>query len=110
MIKITIDRAIVEQALDALERYQVKRQDFDRFADEITALRAALAEPTQSGSCISCGNRMTGSPESFVVATAEVGVITPDGYSQQQVEALCSHKGGDVLSTPLSEPAQEPVA
>jgi len=31
-------------ALEALERYQVKRQDFDRFADEITALREALAE------------------------------------------------------------------
>jgi hypothetical protein len=44
MTKITIYRAIVEQALEALERYQVKRQDFDRFADEITALRAALAD------------------------------------------------------------------
>ena len=36
-----------QQALEALERYQVKRQDFDRFADEITALRTALAEPVQ---------------------------------------------------------------
>lgn len=42
-----IDRAIVEQALEAMERYQVKRQDFDRFADEITALRAALEEQAQ---------------------------------------------------------------
>lgn len=33
--------------LEALERYQVKRQDFDRFADEITALRAALAQQEQ---------------------------------------------------------------
>lgn len=31
-------------ALEALERYQVKRQDFDRFADEITAIREALAQ------------------------------------------------------------------
>jgi hypothetical protein len=30
-------------ALEALERYQVKRQDFDRFADEVLGLRAALA-------------------------------------------------------------------
>jgi len=30
-------------ALEAMERYQVKRQDFDRFADEITALQKALA-------------------------------------------------------------------
>lgn len=36
-----------QQALEALERYQVKRQDFDRFADEITALKAALAEPQE---------------------------------------------------------------
>ena len=47
MTKITIDRAVVEQALEALERYQVKRQNFDRFADEIAAFRAALAEPVQ---------------------------------------------------------------
>jgi hypothetical protein len=36
-----------QQALQAMERYQVKRQDFDRFADEITALKAALAEPQE---------------------------------------------------------------
>ena len=106
MTTITIDRAIVEQALEVLVRAS---SHYDTCA-EIDALRAALAEPVQSGSCISCGNRMTGSPESFVVATAEVGVIAPDGYSKHQVEALCSHKGGDVLSTPLSEPEQEPVA
>lgn len=41
------DRETMQQALEALERYQVKRQDFDRFADEITALKAALAQPEQ---------------------------------------------------------------
>jgi hypothetical protein len=40
-----MSREVMQQALEALERYQVKRQDFDRFADEIAALRAALAEP-----------------------------------------------------------------
>jgi len=30
--------------MEAMERYQVKRQDFDRFADEIIALQKALAE------------------------------------------------------------------
>ena len=40
-------RDAAQQALDALERYQVKRQDFDRFADVIIVLRAALAEPEQ---------------------------------------------------------------
>jgi len=40
-------RQAAQQALEALERYQVKRQDFDRFADEITALKAALEQPEQ---------------------------------------------------------------
>jgi len=39
-------RQAAQQALEALERYQVKRQDFDRFADEITALRERLGEKT----------------------------------------------------------------
>jgi hypothetical protein len=43
-------RKAAQQALEALERYQVKRQDFDRFADEITALRAALAQPESTRS------------------------------------------------------------
>ena len=45
-MKITIDREVVEQVLNSLERYQVKRQD-ERFADEITALQEALAQPQQ---------------------------------------------------------------
>jgi len=40
-------RQAAQLALEALERYQVKRQDFDRFADEITALKAALEQPEQ---------------------------------------------------------------
>jgi hypothetical protein len=50
---MTTLREAAQQALDALERYQVKRQDFDRFADEITALRAALAEQQ-----CPCGDRL----------------------------------------------------
>jgi hypothetical protein len=42
----TKDEAL-KLALEALERYQVKRQDFDRFADEITAIKQALAAPVQ---------------------------------------------------------------
>ena len=41
------DRELMQQALDALGRYQVKRQDFDRFADEIASLRERLAQPEQ---------------------------------------------------------------
>ena len=40
-----MSKEAMKLALEAMERYQVKRQDFDRFADEITALREALEEP-----------------------------------------------------------------
>jgi hypothetical protein len=39
---MTTERAL-DMALEAMERYQVKRQDFDRFADEITAIKQARA-------------------------------------------------------------------
>lgn len=48
MSNITIDRAVLDQVVEALERYQHKRQDFDRFADEIAALREALAQQTEA--------------------------------------------------------------
>ncbi len=38
-----MSRELLKQALSELERYQVKRQDFERFADLITAIRAHLA-------------------------------------------------------------------
>jgi hypothetical protein len=44
---MTTLRQAAQQALEALERYQVKRQDFDRFADAITDLRKALEQPEQ---------------------------------------------------------------
>jgi hypothetical protein len=34
-------------ALAALERYQIKRQDFDTFAEAIAAIKEALAQPSQ---------------------------------------------------------------
>lgn len=40
-MKILIEIATVDRVLEALERYQVKRQDFDRFADEIIDLRGS---------------------------------------------------------------------
>jgi hypothetical protein len=45
--QVQVNRDVLVQVLEALERYQVKRQDFERFADEITALRAALEQPEQ---------------------------------------------------------------
>jgi hypothetical protein len=37
-------RTAAKQALEALERYRVRRQHFDLFADEINNLRAALEQ------------------------------------------------------------------
>lgn len=39
------EREALKLALNALEKYQTKRQDFDRFADEITEIKEALAKP-----------------------------------------------------------------
>lgn len=110
------DRELMQQVLEALVRihsygdvfgYQKwQANPHEQVSEAITALSERLAE---TGSCIACGNRMTGSPESFVVATAEVGVTAPEGYSPQQVEALHPHKGGDKTAPPFAEPEQEPV-
>lgn len=44
---------VLKLALEALERYQVKRQDFERFADVITAIKEALAQSEQC-QCPNC--------------------------------------------------------
>ena len=98
------DRKLMQQALEALENPW--KAGPDGVANAITALRERLAdspvnESLTTGSCIACGNRMTGSPEHFVVATAEVGVTAPEGYSPQQVGALHPHKVGDKTAPPL---------
>ena len=43
---MTKDEAL-KMALETLERYQVKRQDFEQFADVITAIKEALAQPKE---------------------------------------------------------------
>ena len=40
-----MSKEIMQQALDAMEKYQVKSGDFDRFDDVIKNLRQALAQP-----------------------------------------------------------------
>jgi len=42
-----MSKEAMKLALEALERYQVKRQDFERFADVIAALKEALAKQEQ---------------------------------------------------------------
>lgn len=48
---VTIEREKLEQVLEALERYQVKRQDFDRFAAEITVIKQTLVQPAPPPEC-----------------------------------------------------------
>lgn len=40
-------RQLLERLLNNIERYQVKRQDHDTFADEIKGIEAELAKPEQ---------------------------------------------------------------
>ena len=42
---ITLPRSIIEDTIHALERYAVKRQDFERFESELAMLKAALDVP-----------------------------------------------------------------
>jgi hypothetical protein len=44
---MTKEREALRMTLDALERYETKRQD-DRFAELITAIKEALAQPSDS--------------------------------------------------------------
>lgn len=43
-----MSREIMQEALDAMARYQVKSGDFDRFDDVIKNLRQALAQPEKA--------------------------------------------------------------
>ena len=65
---MTKEREALKLALAALEKYQTKRQDFDRFADEIIAIKEALAltsttcevQPEERNFCHRCGTRLMG--------------------------------------------------
>ena len=63
-------------ALEALERYQVKRQDFDRFADVITAIKEALAQPEQ---------------EPVAYGKTELNCFAQDLYDQKMQEGKHGH-------------------
>jgi hypothetical protein len=79
-----MSREVMQQALEALERYQVKRQDFDRFADEIAALRAALAEPAAP----------QGEPVARVVLTETLGLPC---LQWLDLDRQFDFKGGELL-------------
>jgi hypothetical protein len=65
-------RNAAQAALDAMERYQVKRQDFDRFHDEVSVLRAALAEPQ---GWIPCSERMPEPWEEVLAWEVDCGAL-----------------------------------
>jgi hypothetical protein len=66
----TADRQLMKQALDAMRRYQVKRQDFDTFANEITTLNDRLAH------CDRCGKKLGGE--------GDIHTCTPDPIGDAQ--------------------------
>lgn len=81
MSKITIDRDVLEQVLYKLYRYQIKRQDFDTFADAITALSEALAQPAQQE------HEPWNEPQ---VSLASVAQPAQQPLSSQEVESILS--------------------
>ena len=74
------DREIMQQALDAMERYQVKSGDFDRFDNVIKNLRQALAQPKYRR-----GDRL------LCLESEEYCVIHISGTNRQYVEFPDSH-------------------
>jgi hypothetical protein len=90
MTKILIDRAVVEQALEALEgiatalrEEDVLGRDVELLLDAGTNLRAALAEPQEP---------------------VQDDLIPPD------LLFVCAQMGANVTRVRLAEPVQEPVA
>ena len=76
----------MQQALEAMERYQVKRQDFDRFADEIIALQKALAEqPAQQEPKIDIYRSFAQWKRGNVL---EHGVPRTEHYSEAQLDLV----------------------
>ena len=69
-------------ALEALERYQVKRQDFERFADVITAIKEALAHPVTS--------ELLGNPKQLAQPEQRTWVgLTDDDMPSKELDAFC---------------------
>lgn len=46
---------VMKEVLESLEKYQVKRQDFDRFVNEIDMLRTAIVEAERHSGHCTCG-------------------------------------------------------
>ena len=88
-------RQAAQQALEALERYQVKRQDFDRFADEITALRTALEQQAEPVAWMDKHGNIDHGLDA---------ILEPEGWKplyttppQQQAEPICPECKAAVL-------------
>jgi len=103
---MTKDEAL-KLALETLERYQVKRQDFERFADVITAIKEALAQPEQK---YHRGDRL------ICLETEEYCIIHISGTDRQWVKFPDSHIGvytneqvAELFELLPKEPEQEPT-
>jgi hypothetical protein len=104
---MTKDEAM-KLALEAMERYQVKRQDFDRFADEITALREALAEqpapvqPVSGFGLAAIGQKHFGNPipKAWYAAARELMAGQPAQQEPDAIGCKCSECGAWQRWTP----------
>lgn len=118
-----MSKEAMKLALEAMERYQVKRQDFDRFADEITALREALAEqPAQhlSGLAVYLDPSDGLKPKRYapqpaqhepVVTARQLSLATRQWdhwkqYALELQEKLVKYEGGAPMVLNTSPPAQ----
>ena len=111
----TKDEAL-KLALEAMERYQVKRQDFDRFADEITAVKQALAAPVQELTNL---QRHEQNVQKFLAAQPAPTVQEPFGLYEDGIFRISAQGGpsvwrtrreysGPLYTSPPAQPAPVP--
>jgi hypothetical protein len=90
---------LMQLSLDVMERYQKKSGDFDRFADEITALRQELSKPEQE-------------PVAWRNAAIRLGEdlysVGPNGYYDMTAKQWLDWALG-VVNTAPPKREQEPV-
>ena len=96
------DREIMQQALDAMEKYQVKSGDFDRFDDVIKNLRQALAQPEQEPVAWMVRDQVDGcrypsaskNPAGSINGESQPLYTAPPKLAQPEQEELIQFKNG----------------
>ena len=96
---INIPRSVIEDTIHALERYAVKRQDFERFESELAMLKAALAAPQPE-------------PTTGIYLTPDekleiVELLKQDGHTEDDFEAECPSCTARVKLTAEPQPVKQ---